>query len=145
MELAQQHALSLRGEKVYACECADADCPYHRERWEQAEPARAGDTWRCRWYRPPGEPEGPIAGYWICCPRCGDIHPWTTANNCKSRRELRSETGELQGYTCDHSGKFSCWTWTGSAEENTLDAKASLLCHSCGYHGWLNAGVLIDA
>lgn len=98
---------------------------------------KAGDTWRVRWYRPVGEEEGPVAGYAICCPKCGDIHAWTTAINCTSPRENGS---------CSHSGTGSCWTWTGSAEDGTLTANPSLLVVTpeCGYHGWLQNGVLSD-
>lgn len=89
-----------------------------------------GDIWRSNWYKEGGE--GPIAGYVICCPTCGDVHPWTTATNCEPK---------VDG-VCRHSGTSSCWDWIGSAEEGTLSASPSLLCHTCGYHGWLRNGEL---
>lgn len=99
-------------------------------------PAVPGDVWRMRWYG-----SDAIAGYDICCPQCLDVHAWTTALNCASRRPL-----EGGGSACAHSGVGSCWDWSGSAEEGTLTANPSL--HSiaekggCGFHGWLRAGVL---
>jgi hypothetical protein len=126
---------------------------YTREEWDAVEPARAGDTWRVRWHAPEGQ-EGPIAGYDICCVKCGHVHSWTTATNCASKRQLPDweytdfDTGEKRmvkgGSTCDHSGKGSCWTWTGSAEEGTLTAQPSLYCQEalggCGFHGFLTNG-----
>lgn len=133
-----------------------------QEEWDATPIAEPGDTWRVRWYARDDagnvlEP-GPIAGYDICCIKCRKIHGWTTATNCSSRRPLPEweytdpETGAKSmkpgGFTCDHSGKSSCWTWTGSLEEGTLDAKPSLWCQvelgGCGYHGWLTNGVLSD-
>ena len=91
----------------------------------EAEP---GDTWRIRWYAEDGE--GPIAGYAICCPRCGQVHYWTTALNCKP---------------CPHQGKSSCWQWSGSAEAGTLTASPSLFAQrACGWHGWLRNGELTE-
>lgn len=114
---------------------------WHRTKRELARtpPARPGDTWRLRWALSAGEKgAGPIAGYAICCPKCLRVHHWTTALNCPSG-------------SCPHRGKSSCWTWTGSAEEGTLNASPSLHCVTewngkptggCGWHGFLTAGVL---
>lgn len=90
-----------------------------REQWDAVEPAAPGDIWRVHWYTAPGEPQpGPMAGYSIC---------YTT---------------------CPHSGKGSCWSWSGSAEEGTLTAQPSLYCRAdlsgCGYHGFLTNGILSD-
>lgn len=113
---------------------------------EGIEPARPGDTWRVRWkatieQEAQGISEGPIAGYAICCPKCLQVHFWTTALNCASLRPLPGG-----GSVCDHSGVGSCWAWTGSAEDGTLTASPSL--HSvaekggCGWHGFLTNGEL---
>ncbi len=93
------------------------------EEFEATPKAEPGDTWRIQWYASEGE--GPLAGYAICCPGCGRLHYWTTANNCKP---------------CTHSGKSSCWQWTGSAEQGTLTARPSLLSNACGWHGFLTDG-----
>lgn len=114
------------------------------------EPARPGDVWRTRWYAPEGA-EGPIAGYDIFCPNCYDLHCWTTATNCGTKRERTGTNSDGTTFTftaCDHSGTGSCWQWTGSAEDNLLTAHPSLHCQKefggCGYHGWLQNGVLSD-
>jgi hypothetical protein len=104
-----------------------------REAYEALPPGEPGDIWRIRWYKEGGG-EGPIAGYAIWCPECNDLHHWTTATNC-----AKGATG-----ACVHSGIGSCWEWTGSAEDGTLTARPSLLCHSCGFHGWLTNGSLAD-
>lgn len=92
-----------------------------------AEPAVPGDCWRCFWLA------GAFAGYAICCLKCLQVHHWTTATNC---------------VPCPHESVGSCWTWTGSAEDGTLTASPSLHCVAesggCGYHGWLQNGVLSD-
>lgn len=113
-----------------------------------------GDIWEIHWYASPAEcrgihggvesncwqgcgheHKGPLAGYAICCPGCGAVHHWTTASNCGSLKP--------QSATCDHSGKSSCWTWTGSPQEGTLSASPSLHASgSCGWHGWLKDGEL---
>lgn len=97
--------------------------------------AMPGDTWRVRWHKEGGE--GPIAGYAICCPKCREVHWWTGALNCGTRKS---------DGVCAHSGVASCWEWTGSAEAGTLTASPSLHCLSdrggCGWHGWLKDGVL---
>ena len=107
-----------------------------------------GDIWRITWYKEGGGPGGPFAGYAICCPKCGDIHQWTTATNCAfqpTSHSYKSTDGSEKSYkTCGHSGKASCWDWGGSAEEGTLTANPSLLCHTCGYHGWLRNGELTE-
>lgn len=114
-----------------------------KKRWNETPPAEPGDVWRVRWYRQNRQNnEGPVAGYDICCPRCRHVHAWTTAHNCGSRRSLP----DGGGFTCDHMGKSSCWTWTGSAEEGTLTASPSLHASAehggCGWHGWLQNGDL---
>jgi hypothetical protein len=94
-----------------------------------------GDIWRIEWH------SGGFAGYAICCPKCGAVHHWTSANNCE------------QGPKCEHchcthvcsdKGQLgSCWTWAGSAEENTLSAHPSLHASgACGWHGYLTDGEL---
>lgn len=103
-------------------------------------PAVPGDTWVVRWYKQDAENhQGPIAGYAICCPKCQEVHRWTTALNCGSK---------LPSGSCAHSGNGSCWTWTGNAEDGTLHAAPSLWCVAdrggCGYHGHLHNGVLTD-
>jgi hypothetical protein len=103
---------------------------YARALWDATPIAELGDTWRLTWYRRYGH--GPIAGYAICCPLCRQVHYWTTARNCTN--------------PCPHQGNSSCWTWTGSAEENRLSASPSLYCvkeyGGCGWHGFLTDGVL---
>lgn len=107
------------------------------EKLAGVEPARPGDVWRSRW-KATREQEargelGAIAGYAICCSKCGEVHWWTGAVNCKP---------------CPHQGTSSCWNWSGSAEDGTLTASPSLHCLTdrggCGYHGWLQNGVLSD-
>ena len=114
--------------------------------YDAIEPAKPGDIWRSRWHAENGQ--GPIAGYAICCPKCGSVHPWTTATNCSFQLTQHSYTddkGQQKTYnTCGHSGTGSCWDWTGSAEDGTLSANPSLLCHTCGYHGWLRNGELTE-
>lgn len=141
---AGEHAKLLAGGKPWSCANEGYTCDYHREWWASTPPAEPGDTWRVRWH-PDGEAktrgeEGPIAGYSICCPKCRQTHNWSTANNCASKRER--EGGWI---SCDHSGKGSCWTWSGSAEEGTLSASPSLFANgegACGWHGFLIDGEL---
>lgn len=100
-----------------------------RKEWNAVPAAEPGDTWRVRWHGTDA-----IAGYDICCPKCRHVHGWTTALNCRSRDGKGS---------CEHSGKGSCWTWTGSAEQGTLSASPSLLAsQACGFHGFLTNGAL---
>jgi hypothetical protein len=128
-----------------------------REIWDATPPAQPGDTWRIRWggnQWPEGQ--GPIAGYDICCIKCKRNHAWTTATNCEPRVPWSvswtdPETGETRtssGTKCLHSGVGSCWQWTGSAEGNTLHASPSLWSvlekGGCGYHGFLQNGILSD-
>lgn len=127
-----------------------------QEQWDATPPAQAGDCWRTRWAlgveeRKAGLIEGPIAGYAICCIKCGGVHCWTTATNCGTKREKTGTNPDGSTFTytsCDHSGTGSCWQWSGSLEDGTLDAKPSLHCQlelgGCGYHGWLNSGTLTD-
>jgi hypothetical protein len=102
-------------------------------------PPEPGDLWRITWHAPEGEPS-PLAGYAIACPRCREVHRWTTANNCHVE-----EVGGLCVHERSQNGGRlgSCWTWTGSAEEGTLTATPSL--HNsggCGWHGFLTNGEL---
>lgn len=110
------------------------------------EPAQPGDCWRTRWWAASGE--GPIAGYAICCPKCLQVHSWSSARNCSTKRPLPGG-----GSVCAHSGIGSCWQWSGSAEDGTLTASPSLHAiaegpkvgiegHGCGWHGWLQNGEL---
>jgi len=139
---AEFHARELAGKPAGPCSCAQADCIYLPENYRTFPPAEPGDTWRLRWGGTKDE-QGPICGYAIFCPGCRQIHHWTTANNCASKRALAGG-----GTTCDHTGKSSCWTWSGSAEDGTLTANPSL--HSdaskggCGWHGWLRNGELVN-
>jgi hypothetical protein len=65
-----------------------------KKRWNETPPAQPGDVWRVRWYRQNRQNnDGPIAGYDICCPRCRQVHAWTTAHQlritaCAPRRRL---------------------------------------------------------
>lgn len=118
------------------------------------EPAKPGDVWRIHWRKEDAsgnviEP-GPLAGYAICCPKCNHVHAWTTAGNCSAARRhytwKDAQGVEHPASVCIHSGEGSCWQWTGSAEENKLTAHPSLLVTDpdCGFHGWLQNGVLRD-
>jgi hypothetical protein len=107
------------------------------KRIKKLEPAKPGDTWRIKWHS-----TDTVAGYIICCPKCLQLHHWTTANNCSK---------DVKDGICVHSrstdgGELgSCWEWTGSAEENTLTASPSLHASgACGYHGWLRNGILTE-
>lgn len=131
-----------------------------REEWDATPAAEAGDTWRVRWgvtvdQRAAGMTEGPIAGYAIACIKCKEVHGWTTALNCEPKIPWSHSWTDSEGVAhassgtkCVHSGVGSCWQWTGSAEANTLHASPSL--HSvlekggCGYHGFLQNGILSD-
>jgi Family of unknown function (DUF6527) len=126
-----------------------APTPEARAIWDATPLPEPGDTWRVRWYG-----SDAMAGYDICCPKCREIHGWTTATNCGSRRALPEweytdpTTGVKSmkpgGFTCDHSGVGSCWNWQGSAEDNAMTASPSLWCQEekggCGWHGWLQNG-----
>lgn len=113
-----------------------------KEEYEALPLLQPGDIWRSHWR---GE-AGNLAGYAICCPTCKEVHPWTTATNCSfnlTEHTYKDKDGNDKSYkVCGHSGIGSCWDWTGSAEEGTLSANPSLLCHTCGYHGWLKNGEL---
>lgn len=104
-------------------------------------PAVPGDCWRIIYGAQDGKPES-TAGYAICCPKCGQIHYWTTANNCASRRKTE------HGWTCDHqAARTSCWTWTLDERGWPVQAVASLFANGeghCGYHGHLKDGALTD-
>jgi len=155
---AAEHARVLRDPSYKPFQCRNrkdswsgnlhdrARCGHHGQWWKRTPPALPGDTWRIRWYTKKGK--GPIAGYDVCCPKCGENHAWTTANNCSAPRRTYTykdtATGKMiEGSVCIHSGKSSCWNWTGSAEHNQLSATPSLLASgACGWHGFLTAGVL---
>lgn len=127
-----------------------------REVWDATPAAEPGDTWRTRWavtieQKAQGLTEGPIAGYAIACIKCREVHRWTSALNCEPKIPWSTSWVDDEGVSrtssrthCTHSGKGSCWVWTGSAEENLLNASPSL--HSlidkggCGYHGFLTNG-----
>lgn len=98
-----------------------------------------GEAWAIRWHSGEPDVEGPFAGYAIVCVKCSRVHYWTTAVNCSSRRSLPSG-----GTTCDHGGKASCWTWTGSIEGGDLTATPSLQdLGDCKWHGHATAGELV--
>ncbi len=117
-----------------------------REEYEALPPGQPGDIWRVHWHKQDGE--GPLAGYAIWCPKCNDLHHWTGATNCTfqaTEHTYKKPDGSDGTYkVCGHSGTASCWGWSGSAEEGTLTARPSLLCHVCGFHGWLTNGLLSD-
>lgn len=99
-----------------------------------------GDCWRIGVY---GNPNG-TAGYAICCPRCREVHFWTHAVNCKTRRSLPDG-----GSTCGHERTgTSCWTWQTRWKGVPVNARPSLHCDAklggCGYHGFLRNGALTD-
>lgn len=97
------------------------------------EPAQDGDAWEIRWHVAEGR--GLFAGYALTCPdtSCDEgVHLWTSAANCPS-----DDRG-----ICGHSGKGSCWDWTGSVEAGDLSASPSLHAEGarCGWHGFLAEG-----
>jgi len=120
--------------------------PDYFNKFVETPPAQPGDVWRIHWYKEGGQ--GPLAGYAICCPKCGHVHNWTVAGNCSGKKHtikyLGSDGSERFYDICEHNGVGSCWTWTGSAEDNTLTASPSLQVTSpeCGFHGWLENGEL---
>lgn len=114
------------------------DMLWHTRRRElgKTPAAEPGDCWRVRWH---GHPDS-VAGYAICCPKCNAVHRWTQAARCAPANES----------SCQHAKEHrSCWTWTGSAEDGTLNAQPSLNCASdlggCGWHGNLTKGELSGA
>ena len=116
--------------------------------FDEGPAAARGDVWRIRWYREDGN--GPLAGYAICCPKCGFVHVFTTAGNCEvGRHEVKyqgNDGKEHSYYSCQHYETGSCWVWTGSAEDNTLSAAPSLaITVGCLWHGWLENGEFRDA
>lgn len=143
-------------------EASHVDSWATREIWDATPPAEPGDTWRTRWavtvdQQVAGITEGPIAGYAICCPKCRQVHRWTTALGCPPvhhHKYIDANGVEQKFSTCAHSGVGSCWDWSGSADENTLTAKPSLHCVTewsghptggCGWHGFLTNGELSGA
>jgi hypothetical protein len=112
------------------------------ERVQSTPPIAAGDCWPITYSSHGGKPES-ICGYAICCPKCGQLHYWTHANNCASKRKLPSGA-----WTCDHQeARTSCWTWTLDERGWPVQAVASLFANGeghCGYHGWLKDGALTD-
>lgn len=135
MTAAEEHARVLAGKSRIPCTCDDLDCASRPEVYEKVEPARPGDMWTCM-FSDRGQ-----AGYWLCCPKCGDLHAVTSASNC-------TEKGTFGGYVmCRHQHeRISCWTWSGSAENNTLTAHPSIhFVGECGWHGWLENGAFREA
>jgi len=125
--------------------------PEYIDEFEKVPKAEPGDVWRVHWRKSDADGngiDGPIAGYAICCIKCGHVHVWTTAGNChkgETTHEYTDDKGVKHSYKiCEHNGTGSCWTWTGSAEDNTLSAFASLQVtdQKCGFHGWLENGYL---
>ncbi len=106
-------------------------------------PPQPGDTWRIRWHSPDGQ--GPIAGYAICCPKCLEVHRWSSANNC-TQGLINGVC--MHGRSTDGGRLGSCWQWSGNAESNALTASPSLWANgegACGWHGWLRNGELTVA
>jgi hypothetical protein len=147
---ADDTAARARGEKLQWFHAEELDV-------DPVPPAEPGDCWRVRWggtQWPEGQ--GPIAGYEICCIKCKHNHAWCTSTNCQPRVPwsvswVDSETGETRtssGTKCLHEGVGSCWQWTGSPEAGDLTASPSLWSvlekGGCGYHGFLQNGILSD-
>jgi hypothetical protein len=118
-------------------------------------PAEPGDVWRVRWGGTREQQErgevGPIAGYEICCIKCKHNHAWCTSTNCPTAKPFTFTGTDGKSYTynrCDHEGVGSCWVWTGSPEAGDLTASPSLWSvvekGGCGYHGFLQNGILSD-
>jgi hypothetical protein len=109
--------------------------PGEREQIEATPPPEPGDAWRLGWHGSPDK----TAGYAICCPKCREIHYWSSASNCASKRQTASG-----GWTCDHQeARTSCWTWTVDETGKPIKAVASLFVNhkgGCGYHGHLGDG-----
>ena len=119
--------------------------------WDLIPPAEPGDVWRVHWGGIGNE--GKLAGYAICCILCRHVHTWTSASNCRDdwqEHHWTDKDGKDQVYhDCRHQREHtSCWTWTGSAEENTLNGSPSLqvIPHpdwdNCNFHGHLINGDL---
>jgi len=141
------------GEKSYSS-CFDdpAEKEELRREWDTVPPAERGDVWQVRWRgEGDGSVPGPIAGYAFCCPGCGHVHTATSSGNCgqKIQRSYKDKDGKDVPYTtCAHSGVGSCWSWSGSAEGNTLTCSPSILVTmdkhepgGCNWHGFLTNGV----
>lgn len=111
------------------------------DRIKATPPAEPGDVWRMTWS---GEADV-LAGYIICCPRCLLLHHWCQANNCTVGPKCEDCRCT---HSCTKAGTLgSCWSWTGVAEENSLSASPSLHASgegSCGWHGWLRNGELVE-
>lgn len=120
------------------------------------EPAQLGDAWRIRGHvemieRADGsgsfpratqhwadEHRWPVVGYSLTCPneRCPEGgHRWTHASDCDGDYGRACKLG---------AGRLSCWDWTGSAEAGDLTASPSLWVNwdLCGWHGFLQSGVM---
>lgn len=141
---AWRHALVVAGKEQLVgkgcpteCGCDDpSTCALNPAFVRATPPAEPGDCWRLTHFE-----GGALAGYAIACPQCREVHYWGSANNCGSRRPR-----DGGGWACEHTGRGSCWDWTGSAEEGTLTASPSLLATApalCGWHGWLRNGELV--
>ena len=119
--------------------------------WDSTPAAVPGDVWRIHWRVDDGaggSVDGPVAGYAICCPACKHVHQWTMAGNCNQSVTLtyKDSTGaDIPYRSCVHSGTGSCWSWSGSAEENNLTGSPSLQVINggsgdCKWHGFIQAG-----
>jgi len=136
------------GERSYGkCFAPGPEYDEAKAGWDATPKAEPGDVWRLHWggVAELGE-SGPVAGYAICCPGCGHVHPWIRAKNCNQKVQksyVDSKTGQSVAYeSCVHEGVSSCWQWSGSAEEGTLTASPSLQVQQddCHWHGWIQAG-----
>lgn len=140
---ADQDIAAMSDEKIIEIYGAD-----ELARVRATPPAEPGDVWRVFWYRENESEPQQLAGYAICCPKCRRIHDWTRANNChwnETEHSWTDDAGKIHRYkVCGHSGKGSCWNWSGNAEQNNLTAQSSLWNQApdCGWHGWLTDGVL---
>ena len=132
--VAEEAGRRARGLPPQICPCTEPDCPSREQLVMATPPTQPGDCWRLGWY---GNEN--LSGFAICCPQCGEVHHWGSATNCTSRRELPGG-----GFTCDHAGKASCWTWTLGPDGAPTDVSPSLFAQgACGWHGWLRGGELV--
>lgn len=151
--MALEAARRARGTAPYRCpceshrdvngQCIDPECTWNEGKLAAIVPATPGDYWRITWHAAPEK----LAGFAICCPKCKEIHHWTSANNCGSKRQITITTPggtEHKAMTCDHQQRHeSCWTWTLDETGKPIRAVASLFANGpgmCGYHGFLGGG-----
>src|ERR1700730_456512 len=78
-------ARGMTWEEYGSCFTDEADRAEAKKSWDETPKAEPGDVWRIHWHHNEGEPEGPVAGYAICCPGCGHVHNWVTASNCNQK------------------------------------------------------------